>query len=103
VHEDGGYELPGLARWTERVAELVRDHGSWQRPDASWSCCWSASPTPYGRTNAGRISSSWWFTGSPPPTGQEPWQIFADLDELVTAIGSRAVQSLAYQNAYGTR
>ena len=34
-------------------------------------------------------------------TGAEPWAVFADLDEVLTAIGSRAVERLAYQNRHG--
>jgi putative nucleotidyltransferase with HDIG domain len=102
-HEDGGYELLRAREVDERVAELVRDHGSWQRPDASLELLLVSLADAVWKDKRREDLEQLVVHRIAAATGQEPWQIFADLDELLTAIGSRAVQRLAYQNAYGTR
>ena len=102
-HEDGGYELLRARAVDERVAELVRDHGSWQRPDASLELLLVSLADAVWKDKRREDLEQLVVDRIGAATGQEPWQIFADLDELLTEIGSRAVQRLAYQNQYGTR
>jgi HD superfamily phosphodiesterase len=102
-HEHGGYRLLRSRGVDERVAGLVRDHGSWRHrsepslelllvslADAVWK---DKRREDLEQLVVDRLAAA---------TGQPLWTVFAELDEHLTAIGSRAVQRLAYQNQYGT-
>ena len=102
-HEDSGYRLLRSRGVGEAVAGLVRDHGSWSRPDASMELLLVSLADSVWKDKRLVDLEQLVVDRIARVTGAEPWAVFADLDEVLTAIGSRAVERLAYQNQYGVR
>jgi HD superfamily phosphohydrolase YqeK len=98
-HEESGYLLLRSHGVVERVAEMVRDHGSWSAgasldlllvclADKVWK---DRRQDDLEQHVVDRLASA---------TGEPPWSVFAELDEQLTTLGSRAEQRLAYQNRH---
>ena len=99
-HEDSGYQLLLAHGIDVRVAQLVRDHGSWRRTEASLDLllvCLADSvwkdkrQVELEQLVVERIATA---------TGEAAWAVYAEMDERLTEIGSLAVQRLAYQNRH---
>jgi hypothetical protein len=101
-HEDGGYQLLRARSVDERVAQLVRDHGSWRRPDAPLELLLVSLADSIWKDKRNDDLEQLVVDRIATATEQPPWSVFADLDEHLTAIGGQAVQRLAYQNQYST-
>lgn len=102
-HEDGGYQLLKARHVDEHVAQLVRDHGSWQRPDASLELLLVSLADAVWKDKRRDDLEQLVVDHIAAAARQPPWSVFANLDEHLTAVGGKAVQRLAYQNQYGTQ
>jgi putative nucleotidyltransferase with HDIG domain len=102
AHEQDGYRLLRAHGVDERVARIVRDHGSWPTDaplellmvclaDKAWK---DKRHDDLERQVVDQISKA---------TGEARWTVFAELDDHLTAIGPRAVERLAYQNRHRIR
>ena len=102
-HENGGYQLLKARDMDESVAQLVRVHGSWQRPDASLELVLVGLADSVWKDKRRDDLEQLVVDHIAAVARQPPWSVFANLDEHLAAIGSKAVQRLAYQNQYGTQ
>jgi hypothetical protein len=91
------------ATLTSKSPKLVRDHGSWQRPDASLELLLVGLADSVWKDKRRDDLEQLVVDHIAAAARQPPWRVFAHLDEHLAAIGSRAVQRLAYQNQYRTQ
>ena len=100
AHEAAGYELLRAHDVPEEVARIARDHADWRRDDLPLEAlivsladkAWKDQRVvDLEQRVVERITAA---------TGEAPWRVFADLDDVLTRIGEDAPRRLAYQSRY---
>lgn len=99
-HEADGYQLLLAHGVSENAARFARTHAAWTEPDIDIDDLlvsladkiWKAKRVPeLEQLIVQRVASI---------SGQEPWQVFMNLDEELDRIAADADQRLAFQAAY---
>lgn len=98
-HEQSGCVLLRDHGADERVAGMVRDHGSWSA-DAPLDLLLVCLADKVWKDRRQDDLEQYVVDRLAAATGETPWSIFAALDEYLTALGRRAGQRLAYQNSH---
>jgi putative nucleotidyltransferase with HDIG domain len=99
AHEAGGYRLLLDRGYPEVVARIVRDHAHWNAESTVESLVVSLADKVWKDKRVedleqivvDRVAAA---------TGRPQWEVFAAVDDHLTAIGRHAVQRLAFQNTY---
>jgi hypothetical protein len=99
LHEIDGAELLQGLGVTPKLARFARTHGDWKHSDsiedlivALADNCWKAKRVEDLENEV--VSRLAWATG------QEPWQCFSVLDEILQAIAADADTRLAWQGSF---
>jgi putative nucleotidyltransferase with HDIG domain len=98
-HEESGYLLLRGHGFDERVAGMVRSHGSWPA-DAPLDLLLVCLADKVWKDRRQDDLEHRVVERLAVATGEPPWSVFAALDEVLTTLGARAGERLAYQNSH---
>jgi len=99
AHEADGYRLLLDRGFPDELARLVRDHAHWAAESTMESLVVSLADKVWKDKRVEdleqivveRVAAA---------TGRSRWEVYAEIDDHLTAIGRHAVQRLAFQNSY---
>jgi HD superfamily phosphodiesterase len=100
AHEAAGYELLRDHDVAEAVARIARDHATWQRDDVPLEALIVSLADKAWKDQRVVELEQLVVEHLAAATGEAPWAVFAELDEVLTTIGGDAPRRLAYQSRH---
>ncbi|MFD8085896.1 HD domain-containing protein [Kitasatospora sp. NPDC059722] len=103
AHEPAGHALLRERGVPERLARFARSHASWGEPGVTVEELLVSLADKAWKNSRVRDLEDRVVERLATATGRAPWEVFLDLDDLLTRIGDDAPRRLAVQAAYPVR
>ena len=100
AHEEAGYQVLRDHGVAEAVARIARDHADWQRGEVPVESLLVSLADKVWKDKRVVELEHLVVERIAVASGAAPWSVFGELDDVLTAIGGRAPERLAYQNRY---